>query len=55
MRRFVVWLFIAVLWLIISVLVALRQGWKQAWLQALIALLFFSAALYFRYKDRIRS
>jgi phosphoglycerol transferase MdoB-like AlkP superfamily enzyme len=54
MRRSAVWFLIAVLWLVIAIVAALRQGWQRAWLQALIAILFFALALYSRRKEGIR-
>jgi len=54
MRRSAVWFLIAVLWLVIAILGLLRQGWQGAWLQAIIALLFFVVAMYFRRKEGIR-
>jgi len=54
MRRSAIWLLLAVLWLIIAVVTTLRQGWQRAWLQAIISLLFFGLALYFRRKEAIR-
>jgi len=54
MRRSAVWFLIAVLWLVIAIVAALRQGWQRAWLQALIAILFLALALYSRRKEGIR-
>jgi hypothetical protein len=54
MRRSAIWLLLAVLWLIIAVVTTLRQGWQRAWLQAIISLLFFGLAIYFRRKEAIR-
>jgi hypothetical protein len=54
MRRSAIWLLLAVLWLIIAVVTTLRQGWQRAWLQAIISLLFFGLAIYFRRKEVIR-
>jgi hypothetical protein len=54
MRRSAVWFLIAVLWLVIAVIAALHQGWQRAWLQAVVALMFFAVAVYFRRKERIR-
>jgi len=54
MRRSAVWLLIAVLWLIIAIVTTLRQGWQRAWLQAIIALVFFGVAMYFRRKEAIK-
>ncbi len=54
MRRAAVWFLIAVLWLVIAVLTAVRHGWPQAWLQALVAILFFGLGGYFLRKDGIR-
>jgi phosphoglycerol transferase MdoB-like AlkP superfamily enzyme len=54
MRRSTVWLLIAVLWMGIATLTAVRQGWQRAWLQSLISLLFFGVAFYFRRKEAVR-
>jgi hypothetical protein len=54
MRRSHIWLLIAALWLLITVFTTLRHGWKQAWLQAVIALLFLGVGLYSRYQERVR-
>jgi hypothetical protein len=54
MRRSAIWFLIAVLWLVIAILAGLRQGWQRAWLQLLIALVFFAVAIYFRRKEGIR-
>jgi hypothetical protein len=54
MRRSTVWFLLAVLWLVIAVIAALHQGWRRAWLQAVVALLFFGVALYFRRREVIR-
>ncbi|HSY72512.1 MAG TPA: hypothetical protein VK798_09730 [Alloacidobacterium sp.] len=54
MRRSAIWLLLAVLWLIIAVVTTLRQGWQRAWLQAIISLLFFGLAIYFRRKEVVR-
>ena len=54
MRRFAVWLLIAVLWLVIAIATTLRQGWQRAWLQAIVSLLFFGVAIYFHRKDAIK-
>lgn len=54
MRRFHIWLLIAFLWLLVSILAALRHGWRQAWLQALIALIFLGVGLYSRRREQLR-
>ena len=54
MRRSAVWFLIAVLWLVIAVIAALHQGWQRAWLQTVVAIMFFIVAVYFRRKERIR-
>jgi threonine/homoserine/homoserine lactone efflux protein len=54
MRRWVVWFVIAALWFVVAVFTSLQRGWKQAWLQALIACLFLGVGLYFRRKDLVR-
>jgi hypothetical protein len=54
MRRSAVWFLIAVLWLVIAIVAELHQGWRGAWLQAVVALLFFGVALYFRRREGIR-
>jgi len=54
MRRSAIWWLTGALWLIVAVVVALRQGWQRAWLQSVIALLFFAVALYTRRKENIR-
>ena len=54
MRRSAIWWLIGALWLVVAVVVALRQGWQRAWLQAVISLLFFAVALYTRRKENIR-
>lgn len=53
MRRSAVWFLIAVLWLVIAAVTALHQGWRRAWLQAVIAILFLAVAAYSRGKERI--
>jgi hypothetical protein len=54
MRRSHVWLLIAALWLAITVFTALRQGWRQAWLQAVVALIFLGVGMYSRSREQIR-
>ena len=54
MRRSSVWFLIAALWLVITIVAALHQGWQRAWLQALIAILFFAVGLLYRRKEGIR-
>jgi phosphoglycerol transferase MdoB-like AlkP superfamily enzyme len=54
MRPSAVWFLIAVLWLVIAIVAALHSGWQRAWLQAVVALLFFAVAVYFRRKERIK-
>lgn len=54
MRRSSIWWMIGGLWLVIAIVVALHQGWRQAWLQATIALVFFAVALRMRSKENLR-
>jgi hypothetical protein len=54
MRRSAVWFLIAVLWLVIAAVTALHRGWRQAWLQAVIAILFLAVAVYSHSKERIK-
>jgi predicted Na+-dependent transporter len=54
MRHSSIWLLIAVLWLAITVITALRQGWQRAWLQAVVSLIFFGVGFYFRRKEHLR-
>jgi uncharacterized membrane protein len=54
MRRSAIWFLIAGLWLVVAIAAAFRHGWQAAWLQAVIALLFFAVALYFRRREGVR-
>ena len=54
MRRSAIWWLVGGMWLLIAVLALLRHGWQQAWLQAVIALIFFAIALYTRRKETLR-
>jgi hypothetical protein len=54
MRRYHIWLLIAALWFLSAVVTALRQGWRHAWLQALIALAFLCIGIYTRSREQIR-
>lgn len=54
MRRSTIWWMIGGLWLVIAIVVALHQGWRQAWLQAVIALAFFAVALKMHSKENPR-
>ena len=45
---------IAALWLLSAVVTTLRQGWRQAWLQALAALIFLGIGIYTRTRERIK-
>ncbi len=54
MRRSSIWFLIAVLWLVVTIVTALHQGWQRAWLQAVIAVLFLAIAVYFRRKESVR-
>jgi len=39
---------------VIAIVTTLRQGWQRAWLQAIISLVFFGVAMYFRRKEAIK-
>jgi hypothetical protein len=54
MRRSHIWLLIAALWFLITVFTTLRHGWRHAWLQAIIALLFLGVGLFSRRQEQIR-
>lgn len=54
MRRSGIWFLIAMLWLVIAVLTALRHGWQVAWLQGVVAVIFFGVAIYSRRKEKAR-
>ncbi|HYK35387.1 hypothetical protein [Alloacidobacterium sp.] len=54
MRRSAIWFLIAVLWFVVTIITALHQGWRLAWFQALIALVFLAVAISFRRKEKIR-
>jgi hypothetical protein len=54
MRRFHIWLLIAVLWALIALFSFLRHDWKQASLQAVIVLIFLAASLYTRRREQLR-
>ena len=54
MRRYHIWILIAALWLLSAVVTTLRQGWRQAWLQALAALIFLGIGIYTRTRERIK-
>jgi len=54
MRRSAVWFLIALLWLVVTVITVLHQGWQRAWLQAVITVVFLAVAVRFRRKEGIR-
>jgi len=54
MRRSHIWLLIAVLWFLLAGVTELRQGWKQAWLQAAVAFFFLCVGIYYRRRERLR-
>lgn len=54
MRRSTIWWFIGGLWLVIAIAAALRHGWQAAWLQAVVAMVFFGVAFYTHRKENVR-